>query len=387
MNPKMASKIYYAQCWEDPRTLTQALSITRDDDVLSIASGGENTFALLLQNPRSVTAIDRNPGQIFLVELKIRAIQTLDYGDFVAFLGVRDSNTRDRHYAIIRQYLTESARWYWDQHIDAIRRGVIHYGKFEKYFSLFRRFVLPLVHGRKDIERLLEDEPARTTEWGELLDTQRRFYHEVWNNKRWRWFFQIFFGKFFLGRFGRDPSLFRYVRIEDIADELFQRTQRGFTEIPLCDNYFVEYILNGRYDELENAHPYLSEMNFHLLRDRVGEIRLVAQSLDSHLATLPPASFSKFNLSDIFEYMAEFEFERTLRVISRASRDSAKMTFWTLFVPREVPSALTSVFNPDVRAAKTLFTNDRTFFYGGFGVWAIQSGSSETLDVEKIKRK
>lgn len=30
-------RVRYAQCWEDPRTLTEALAITQEDDVLSIA--------------------------------------------------------------------------------------------------------------------------------------------------------------------------------------------------------------------------------------------------------------------------------------------------------------------------------------------------------------
>ena len=53
--------IQYAQCWEDPRTLLQGLNITEEDDVLSIASAGDNTFAILLENPRSVVAVDRDP--------------------------------------------------------------------------------------------------------------------------------------------------------------------------------------------------------------------------------------------------------------------------------------------------------------------------------------
>ncbi|MFV2082520.1 MAG: DUF3419 family protein, partial [bacterium] len=60
-------KIRYAQCWEDPGVLCEALQVTEGDDVVSIASGGDNTFALLLQNPRSITAVDRNAAQIHLV--------------------------------------------------------------------------------------------------------------------------------------------------------------------------------------------------------------------------------------------------------------------------------------------------------------------------------
>lgn len=94
-------RVRYAQCWEDPRTLTAALAITQEDDVLSIASGGDNSFALLLENPRSLTAIDCNPAQIFLLELKIRAIQTFEYDDFVSFIGARASRRRRELYSYV----------------------------------------------------------------------------------------------------------------------------------------------------------------------------------------------------------------------------------------------------------------------------------------------
>ena len=73
--------IHYSQCWEDPTTLIKALRISPEDNVISIASGGDNTLALLLENPKSITAIDSNPAQIYLCELKIKAIHEKVYGE------------------------------------------------------------------------------------------------------------------------------------------------------------------------------------------------------------------------------------------------------------------------------------------------------------------
>ena len=71
-------KVNYAQCWEDPRTVIHALEVSPLDDVISIASGGDNIFALLLNQPRSLVAVDMNPAQIFLVELKRNIPLTLE---------------------------------------------------------------------------------------------------------------------------------------------------------------------------------------------------------------------------------------------------------------------------------------------------------------------
>jgi len=368
-------KIHYAQCWEDPETLMQALDVGPEDDVISIASGGDNSFALLLANPKSLTAIDRNPAQIFLVELKIRAIQKLDYDDFVRFVGARPCQDRLQLYLRFRSSLSDQARAYWDAQTENLRQGVIHCGKFENYFSIFRRLVLPLVHSRETVQQFLSSPSP---------ENQREYYDEVWNNRRWRCFFRLFFGKFLLGHLGRDPSYFRYVTIDDIADELLRRTRHGLREVPIKDNFFVEHVLTGRYGNLETAHPYLRKSNFELLQERVGQIRLVCASLEEYVRSLPPSSMSKFNLSDIFEYVSDETSETMLQDILRVCREDARLAYWTLLVDRDVPSSLANQINPCTAASEKLFENNRTFFYGSFGLWQVAKGRSGDRRYKKV---
>jgi len=354
--------IHYAQCWEDPEILRKALEIGPEDEVLSIVSGGDNTFALLLDNPRAVTAVDANPLQIFLVELKMRVIQHLDYDDFVGFVGARACSVRNQLYLRLRQTLSPGARQYWDGHPGIIGRGIIHCGKFERYFAAFRQFVMPLIHGSSTIFRLLS---------ASSLEEQQRFHDEVWNNRRWRWLFQVFFGKLLLGRLGRDPSFFRYVKDRKIGDILLDRVSRGLTQVPIPDNYFVEYILTGRYWNLDTAHPYLRPANFQILKDRIDRIRLVCSNLEDCLQTVRPGAISKFNLSDVFEYMSDKDLARNLQQIHRVSREQAILAFWTLFVPRDIPSGLKGQFESDRSASDRLQSSDRAFFYGNFCIWHV----------------
>jgi S-adenosylmethionine-diacylglycerol 3-amino-3-carboxypropyl transferase len=358
-------EIHYAQCWEDPEILMQALNITARDDVLSIASGGDNSFALLLNHPKSLTAIDKNPAQLFLVELKMRAIQEFDFDDFIGFIGVRPCQKRRHLYAFLRARLGEEARGYWDMREEEIEKGVIHSGRFERYFSIFRRMVLPLIHSRKTVREFLS---------AASLQEQQVFYDKVWSNWRWRCFFRVFFGKLLLGHLGRDPSFFRYVTLESVGKELLRRTRRGLTEIPISSNYFVEYILTGRYCTTETAHPYLRESNFQFLKEHIGNLQLICSSLEEYLTKLPPESISKFNLSDIFEYMSDGVFEMTLREILRVAQEGSKLTYWTLFVPRPIPPRLTSrirlrSFFPGGNGAAS-----RTFFYGSFCLGELSEG-------------
>lgn len=356
------ARIRYAQCWEDPRTLTQALKINPKDDVVSIASGGDNSFALLLKNPKSLAVVDFNPAQIFLVELKIRAIQKLDYADFVGFIGACACQNRLQLYSYLRSSLRDQAREYWDMETQSLLKGIIHCGKFERYFSVFRQLVLPLIHHQKTVRRLLKTSS---------LKEQWTFYDEVWNNRRWQWLFHIFFGEFLLGHLGRDPSFFQYVNLDNIAEELLRRTRRGLTEISIQNNFFIEYILTGEYSHLEKAHPYLRESNFDFLKEHVGRVCLVMGSLQNYLSSLQPETISKLNLSDIFEYMSDDDFECLLHDILRVCRDDAKLAYWTLFIPRPVPSNFANCIDLCSSSSEKLFAAARTFFYGSFGLWHV----------------
>ena len=359
--------IRYAQCWEDPTPLTRGLRITPGDDVVSIASGGDNSFALLLHNPRSLAVVDSNPAQLFLVELKIRAVQELDYENFVDFVGARPCRHRQRLYTALRASLTDQARSYWDGQAEGLQQGIIHCGKFESYLRIFSRYVVPLIHRRRTVRKLLA--PASR-------EGQRIFYDEVWNNRRWRWLFRVFFGRFLLGHLGRDPSYFRYVALDDVGEELLRRTQHGLTEVPTGDNAFLEYILTGRYSDLETAHPYLRESNFASLKANVGRVQLVHGSLEDHLAGLQPSTVSKLNLSDIFEYMSDDAYELALREILRVCRPSARLGLWTLFIPRAIPPSLADRIRSvsSITESGERFASSRTFFYGGFHLWKVNPG-------------
>lgn len=369
--------IHYSQCWEDPKILTDALKIGPKDNVISIASAGDNTFALLLQNPKSITAIDCNPLQIFLIELKMKAIELLEYNDFVSFVGAHPCGNRLELYNQLANQLTKDTREFWDNQKENIIKGIIHCGKFESYFNIFRRFVMPFIHPKRRIKQLLS---------ASTLEEQQKFYDSIWNNWRWRFLFRIFFGKFLLGHLGRHPSFFQYVSLDKIANELFTRSRHGLTGIPIQNNFFLEYIFWGKYSNLKNVHPYLSEPNFQFLKHNIGKLRLVKTSFYDYIRTLHPNTVNKFNLSDIFEYMSEAEFNETWKEIERISKNNSSVAFWTLFIPRSLPDEPAQNFQLGQGFDKRISNSDRGFFYGGFCHWLI-NGSTNNDSEEFLNHK
>lgn len=366
-------QIHYAQCWEDPATVQAALQITPRDNLLSIASAGDNTFALLLDNPASITAIDCNPVQIYLIELKMRAMQILDYEDCLRFLGVTSCAHRQRIYQMLKKLLSEDARRFWDSQPTAIDKGVIHCGKFETYFATFRRWILPLIHSPKTCRSLLEPRSPREME---------KFYNEKWDCRRWRWLFRAFFNEMLLGKLGRYPDAFKFVSRKNIAEELLERSRRGLTTLNNAGNYFLAYILTGNFPGEKPLPPYLLAENFTYLKKHLDRVQLVCADVNTYLQTQPVAAFSAFNLSDIFEYMSPAQYTNTVENILRVSRSGARIAFWTLFISRPLMPDWQHLIKPQTQLSASLYLESRTFFYGGFEHWQLSSTTNYAEGVQ-----
>jgi len=353
------SRILYAQCWEDPDVLCEALAPGPDDDVLSVASAGDNSLALLLHRPRSVTAIDLSLPQLAVCELKAAGIRTMEYNDFVALLGARPSQRRALLYRDLRPALSDAARGYWDDNPQVLEDGLLAAGKFERYLLLFRRRLLPLIHSGRTIEALLAEKD---------LAAQRRFYDDVWDNRRWRALFAVFFSRRLMARLGRDASFFAHVDDRPVSERIMARTRHALTELPVAGNWFLEFILRGRYTDLATAHPYLRPEGFARLKEEglTERLRLVRDELEAFLPACRPGSFSGYNLSDVFEYMDAETTARLYQAIVRAARPGARIACWNMLVPREAPALLDAVVTRQPDRAAALHARDRAWFYERF---------------------
>ena len=108
----------YAFTWEDPREDHRLLKIKNDDAVLCVTSAGDNVLDYILQaNPRRVHAVDLNPNQNHLLELKIAALQTLQYAQVWQMFGEgRILNFRNILLDKLSPHLSSQACQFWVQH-------------------------------------------------------------------------------------------------------------------------------------------------------------------------------------------------------------------------------------------------------------------------------
>ena len=80
--------LVYNACWEDPRLDRAALRLGPDDSVLAITSAGCNALDYALAGAGRVVAVNLNPRQNALLELKLAGIRSLDYEDFFSMFGL-----------------------------------------------------------------------------------------------------------------------------------------------------------------------------------------------------------------------------------------------------------------------------------------------------------
>ena len=88
---------------------SRALDLCPDDRVLAITSAGCNVLDYALRGAR-VLAVDANPRQNHLLELKLAGIRTLAFEDFFALFGDGGTPRAREIYASLRHLLTPAAQ-------------------------------------------------------------------------------------------------------------------------------------------------------------------------------------------------------------------------------------------------------------------------------------
>ncbi|KAF2157148.1 S-adenosyl-L-methionine-dependent methyltransferase [Myriangium duriaei CBS 260.36] len=77
----------YAFTWEDSRADARLLKITSEDVILAITSAGDNVLSYALDSPKRIHAVDLNPNQNHLLELKAAAFTSLSRQDVWKLFG------------------------------------------------------------------------------------------------------------------------------------------------------------------------------------------------------------------------------------------------------------------------------------------------------------
>ncbi len=354
------SRIRYAQCWEDADILLEALDIHPGDVCVSIASAGDNVMAMLARNPGRLIALDLSSAQIACLELRVAAYRVLDHVGLLELIGSRPSARRAWLYHRCRGVLPVTSRQFWDARPSDIARGIGAIGKFERYLTLCRRWVLPIIHSKQRVQELFNDASRRR---------RQAFYDGEWDIARWRFLFRVFFSRFMLGHIGRDPSFFRYVE-EDVATHLLARVRHASIQLDPAENPYLHWALTGRHGD---ALPFsLRAENFDAIRANLNRLEWRTQSLEDFLQGTKDGSIDRFNLSNIFEYMSCSHYHRILDRLAQCGHSGTRLAYWNFLARRRRPRFMADRLVSLDALARDLHERDKTFFYSAFVVEEVQ---------------
>lgn len=351
-------QIRYAQLWEDAAVLVDAIGARPGSRLVSIASAGDNAIALLLCDPREVIAADLSRAQLSCLRLRIAAWPLLDHDALMELLGAAPSHRRG---ALLDQVLArcdaQTAAFWNGLRTEVIAHGAGGVGKFERYFRLFRTWLLPLVHSRRTIADVFEPRaPA----------DRAAFLAHRWNNARWRLLLRLFFSRRAMGMLGRDPAFFDQVE-GSVPDHVARRIEHAFVANDPVANPYLRYILTGSHGpELPMA---WRPEHHRTIADRVDRLQLVEGPIEQAVAG---GGIDGWNLSDIFEYMSPEGFERSYGAIVAASNPGARIVYWNMMAPRAMPPAFASRVRPRPDLVDPLAARDQAFFYAALHIDDVQ---------------
>lgn len=163
----------YAFTWEDTRVDERILHLKSDDVVLAICSAGDNILSYCLQSPARVHAVDLNPTQCHLLELKVAAYHSLPYEDFWKIFGEgKHPEFRSLLLQKLSPHLSSRAFQYWynNSHIFTKLKGGLYDTGGSKHAIRIFAWITFVFGCRKAVKDLIA---AKT------LNEQR----EIWRNK------------------------------------------------------------------------------------------------------------------------------------------------------------------------------------------------------------
>jgi S-adenosylmethionine-diacylglycerol 3-amino-3-carboxypropyl transferase len=296
--------------------------------VFCITAGGGRVLNLIHDRPQEIVAVDVNPTQNHLLELKIAAMRALAYEPFLAFMGVRPARDRLKVYQHLRSGLSDDARAFFDKHATAVRRGVLFQGSLERFLvhvSRISHVVRPLW-----IRRLFKFDDI----------TKQRHFLDGWNTRAWRFVGETMCRRSFLEAFSRDPGFWRFVPPEvPLHTRIFDLMHQYLHNHLARESHLLQLVFFARYI-YEPAMPiYLLPGSYERIREalKTTQVKIVTAPAATALADLPDRSVDAYSIADVSSYLSEPDFGTLMDEIMRTARPDARLCSRGIFVHRPLP--------------------------------------------------
>jgi len=302
-----SSTIVFNCAWEDPRLDHEALQLKDDhDSVLVITSAGCNVLSYALRG-KHVYAIDKNPCQNALLDIKIAAIKEFSYDEFWQMFGTgRMEKFSTLHYPRLRAHLSPASRKFWDSHAHYFdgkgMRPSFYFRGCSGWLAWLVRGYLRIIPGlRAAVEDLLN---------AQTIEEQQEIYYSRVQKKMWNPILMWVLGRgVTLALLNGVPEAQRKLLEEEgghpsIGEFIKNNLEVVMAKLPIKDNYFYRVYLTGEYSE-DCCPEYLTKENFAKLKaGAVDRISVHTVTIEEFLNTHPKKDITRFVLLDHMDWMS-----------------------------------------------------------------------------------
>jgi S-adenosylmethionine-diacylglycerol 3-amino-3-carboxypropyl transferase len=357
--------LIYNASWEDPRIDRQLLELNENSKVVVLTSAGCNVLDYLIDGPAEINAIDVNPRQNALLNLKLALIKRGNHDDLFAMFGQGAHSDFRQVYADVKQYLAEEDRKFWDKKIvyfdlNSKKKSFYYYGSsgllawmITRYLSrnhqlkteLFSLFDADNLHDQKEIYERIEP-----LIWGRFIS----------------WLVRQPYALTLAGVPRPQIALINTQYPGGVGGYISDKLRHVFTEILANDNYFWHVYLTGSYSK-KCCPNYLKLENFETIQKQVDRVKIHNNSVTGFLRQ-NPGKYSHFVLLDHQDWLAQHDpagLEEEWQLILENSQPGSKVLMRSAameinFLPGFVKQALQ--FFPE--QTNLLHTTDRVGTYG-----------------------
>jgi S-adenosylmethionine-diacylglycerol 3-amino-3-carboxypropyl transferase len=284
----------------------QALGITSEDTLVVITSAGCNVLDYALLDPRRIHAVDANPRQTALLELKLAGIRRLAYDDFFAAFGQgHHPGFRDLYFDALRPDLSPFAKQYWDRNREWFsqrdaRDTFYFFGLAGMVARGFRGYLRLRPKLREALDALLQCES---------LEAQRSIYRKrvvplLWGRHvNWTLSRQVTMSMLGVPRAQRKEVERQHA--DGIPGFVREAVDYVACQVPVRTNYFWQLYFRGFYT-LDCCPEYLKPQGFQALRKGLVERIVPHTTTVTEFLRETRERISRYVLLDHMDWMSSY---------------------------------------------------------------------------------
>lgn len=350
----------YSEVMEDYLPISKALSLQKNDILVSVASAGDNVFSSVLENIRHVFGVDINPLQIDFCRLKEEAIRYLSWEEFMGLMGVFKISQAQRVELLRAVTLMSSLGSYLT--LDSLNALCINGLAFCSHLDLLLaplRQELTGIIGEGTIVSILteRDQVIRQNIWNQHFENSQIFktLQKYLNEEN--------ISGAFIPRWA-----FPLMKERPFHSFFYSVIKRQLVEFDPTHNYFMHHLLLGRFIDIYALPPYLKRGNYNNLQNRLSSITWHLGGMLEFLKTLPNSSVNAINLSNIFDWCDECHFKALWEQINYVAVPGTRVLLRSFLGNRPIPCQIADLWHQDTEKAAYMEL-DRVGYYSRYELW------------------